>query len=221
VNLGAHVTIAAQHFNDPMVHLGSALPDIATIGGFKMLPRSATGQMGRGVAFHHATDNLFHSHGWFTSRQKMVFDDLIAADVGRGAARASSHVGVELLLDGELFHNRPERSGSVQHAFALAMAAPGIGDVVTAESRRRWQGHLSRLPQWRTPTSFRDPDAVAARLESILSSRSRLAMKPVDVERVATALASVQPSIIATAEEFLAEMVDSLGGAATSEIEIG
>lgn len=211
VNLGAHVTIAAEHFEDPLVHLGSALPDVATIGGFRMLPGSAAGPVGKGVAFHHATDSLFHSHGWFTSRQKSVFDDLSAAGVGRGAARASAHVGVELLLDGELFANRPERSSFVAHALSLATAAPGIGEVVNEVSRQRWEEHLSRLPQWRSPTYFRDPQAVARRMESILSRRPRLAMEPDDVERVAAALASVQPSIVDSAEDFLAEMVELLG----------
>jgi hypothetical protein len=221
VNLGAHVTIAAEHFGDRLVHLGSALPDIATIGGFRMLPGSAEGPVGKGVAFHHATDNLFHSHRWFTSRQKLVFDDLSAAGVGRGAARASAHVGVELLLDGELFSNHPERSSFVAQAFSMATAAPGIGEVVPEASRQRWSDHLSRLPHWRTPTYFRDPHAVARRMESILSARRRLAMKPDDVERVATALASVQPSIVDSAEDFLAEMVEGLRRASSAEIEIG
>jgi hypothetical protein len=204
-----------------MVHLGSALPDIATIGGFKMLPHSANGPVGRGVAFHHATDRLFHSHDWFTFRQKSVFDDLTDAGVGRGAARASAHVGVELLLDGELFHDRPERSGSVTRAFEAAHTTPGIGEVVPEASRQRWHEHLSKLPSWRTPTYFRDPHSVARRMESILSARPRLAMKPDEVERVAVALAAVQPSIKDSAEDFLAELVDELRRAASSEIEIG
>ncbi len=221
MNLGAHVTLAAAHFGDPMVHLGSALPDIATIGGFRMLPGSAKGSIGEGVAFHHATDNIFHSHRWFTSRQKLVFDDLTAAGVGRGAARASAHVGVELLLDGEIFHGRPERSASVAQAFDRAETAPGIADIVSVHSRAGWQHHLSRLPQWRTPTYFRDPSAVARRMEAILSARPRLAMKPDDVARVAAALESVQPSISDTAEEFLADMVDALGRSASAQIEVG
>lgn len=204
-----------------MVHLGSALPDIATIGGFRMLPGSAKGSIGEGVAFHHATDNIFHSHKWFTSRQKLVFDDLTAAGVGRGAARASAHVGVELLLDGELFHERPERSAWVAQAFDRAETAPGISDIVPVHSRIGWQDHLSRLPQWRTPTYFRDPAAVARRMEAILSARPRLAMKPDDVARVAAALESVQPSISDTAEEFLADMVDALCRSAGAQVEVG
>ncbi len=58
-------------------------------------------------------------------------------------------------------------------------------------------------------------------MESILSARRRLAMKPDDVERVATALASVQPSIVDSAEDFLAEMVEGLRRASSAEIEIG
>jgi hypothetical protein len=46
-------------------------------------------------------------------------------------------------------------------------------------------------------------------------------MKPGDVERVATALASVQPSIVDSAEDFMAEMVEALGLMASAEIEIG
>ncbi len=164
---------------------------------------------------------VFHSHGWFTSRQKSVFDNLSAAGVGRGAARASAHVGVELLLDGELFFNHPQRGDAVTQALARAETAPGIGTVVPEDSRQRWNNHLSRLPGWRTPTDFRDPHAVAKRMESILSRRPRLAMKPDDVERVATALASVQPSIVDSAEDFLAEMVEVLGRVAAVEIEIG
>lgn len=222
MNLGAHVTIAAALFDDPVLHLGSALPDVATIGGFRMVPGSAAGQLGRGVAFHHATDSLFHSHQWFTSRQKNVFDALSEVGVGRGAARASAHVGVELLLDGELFANVPERSDPVATAFHTAPDVEGIHAVVPEAMHERWRAHLDQLHRWRTPAYFRDPEAVAHRMESILAARPRLAMGSDDVAKVADALADAQPSIARSAEQFLSEMVEELRGWRSAiEVEVG
>ncbi len=212
MNLGAHITIAAELFDDPLIHLGSALPDVATIGGFRMVPGSGTGPIGEGIAFHHATDTEFHSHGWFTSRQKTVFDDLTAAGVGRGAARASAHVGVELLLDGELFggaHGQV-RNDAVVAAFGLAVDAADTEQLVPDEMQPDWQHHLGQLHRWRSPNYFRDPAGVAKRMEVILSARPRLAMGPDDVAKVTIALAGIQPSISETSEEFLAEMIDAL-----------
>lgn len=213
MNLGAHITIAAALFDDPLVHLGSALPDVATIGGFRMVPGSGTGPIGEGIAFHHATDNEFHSHPWFTSRQKTVFDRLTQLGVGRGAARASAHVGVELLLDGELFAGThgPVRNDAVVGAFQIAATAADTEQLVPVEMRVDWQGHLGQLNRWRSPDYFRDPAGVARRMETILSARPRLAMDQDDVEKVTVALAEIQPSIADTSESFLGEMIDALG----------
>ena len=206
------MTIAAAVVEDPLFHLGSALPDVATIGGFRMVPGSGTGAIGEGIAFHHATDNAFHSHSWFTSRQKVVFDHLTASGVGRGAARASAHVGVELLLDGELFGgvHAAERNEVVVGAFGMAIDAPNTDQLVPDEMQVEWQNHLSQLHRWRSPDYFRDPERVAQRMETILSARRRLAMGPNDVAKVTSALAEVQPTIAATAEDFVAEMITLL-----------
>lgn len=212
MNLGAHVTVAAALGADPWVHLGSALPDIATIGGFRMLPGSGYGKVGDGIALHHATDEAFHSHSWFLLRQKQVFDQLTASGVRRGAARASAHVGVELLLDGELFEGDhfDTRAQAVNAAFVLAGTDPGLGGLVAAEVRPDWLVHLGRLHSWRPPTYFADPAAVAVQLKRILENRARLAMTHDEVPKVEEALAAVQPSIVETAEAFLGELTDSL-----------
>ncbi len=212
MNLGAHVTVAAALGADPWVHLGSALPDIATIGGFRMLPGSGYGKVGDGIALHHATDEAFHSHAWFLMHQKQVFDQLTASGVRRGAARASAHVGVELLLDGELFEgdHSEARAKVVNAAFVLARTDPGLGGLVPAEMRPDWLVHLGRLHRWRPPTYFADPAAVAVQMKQILESRPRLAMTHDEVPKVEEALAAVQPSIVETAEAFLAELTDSL-----------
>ncbi len=212
MNLGAHVTVAAALGGDPWVHLGSALPDIATIGGFRMLPGSGSGKVGDGIALHHATDEAFHSHAWFLSRQKQVFDQLTASGVRRGAARASAHVGVELLLDGELFggHHSAVRAEAVNAAFVLAGTDSGLGDLVPEQMRSDWLVHLGLLHRWRPPTYFADPAAVAVQMKQILESRPRLAMTHEEVPKVEEALRAVQPSIIASAETFLGELTDSL-----------
>lgn len=176
-----------------------------------MVPGSVNGPVGQGIAFHHRTDAIFHSHPWFTSKQKSVFDHLADAGVGRGAARASAHVGVELLLDGELFENDPTRGQVVSNALAAASGAPPeVAEAVPHDSQDRWQLHLAGLHRWRAPGYFRDPLAVAHRMESILAGRPRLAMSEGDVSKVAGALEAAQPSIAATAEEFLSEMVEAL-----------
>ncbi|NNF55696.1 MAG: hypothetical protein HKN03_14775 [Acidimicrobiales bacterium] len=212
MNLGAHVTVAAALGADPWVHLGSALPDIATIGGFRMLPGSGSGKVGDGIALHHATDEAFHSHAWFLERQKNVFDHLTDQGVRRGAARASAHVGVELLLDGELFGgNRSEaRAGAVNAALLLAGTDPGLGQLVPTEMRPDWLLHLGQLHRWRPPTYFADPAAVAVQMKRILERRPRLAMTQDEVPKVEKALAAVQPSIVETAEAFLGELTELL-----------
>ena len=224
MNLGAHITIAAALFDDPAVHLGSALPDVATIGGFRIVAGSGTGSVGTGIAFHHATDSVFHSHPWFTSRQKQVFDALTAAGVSRGAARASAHVGVELLLDGELFGGEEgeRRDASVGAAFAQATTVDGLESLVAYDARQQWKRHLDQLHRWSSPTYFRQPMGVARRMETILLARPRLAMGSDDVATVAAALEDVQPSIVDSAEAFCDEMIDLLRSwRAPADVEVG
>jgi hypothetical protein len=208
VNLGGHVIVAAAVHDDPVVHLGAALPDVATVGGFRMVGGAGRGAIGQGIALHHATDAAFHGHEWFTSHLRWMIDSLIAAGVARGAARAAAHVGVELLLDGTLFSGAGggERTEAVSAAFDRAPGADGLSSLVVNEAQQDWMVHVAGLPRWKPPSYFHDPHRVAHRLHAILAQRPRLAMTSDDVAKVGAALAEVQPSITATAEDFVAEL---------------
>ncbi len=213
MNLGGHVVVAAALSDDPAVHLGAALPDVATIGGFRMVGGAGRGAVGRGIVFHHATDAVFHGHAWFTSLMRLVIDSSTAAGVGRGAARASAHVGVELLLDGMLFAGAAGegRAEIVSTAFGHATHAEGMSDLVAGDARHDWMAHVAGLSLWRTPSYFNDPYQVAHRLQALLDRRPRLAMTAHDVAKVGSALAEVHPTITETADDFVADLIQRLG----------
>lgn len=207
------MVVAAAIRDQPPVRLGAALPDVATMGGFRLVPRAGSGPVAEGIELHHRTDALFHSHRWFLSRQREIVDMLLAAGVARGAARASAHVGVELLLDGELFGGEagPTRHAVVNDAFQHARQPEAMAPLVRQQDRGAWLDHLARFHRWRPPTDFADPAAVARRLVTVLSGRPRLALHRWDVPAVEAALSHAQPAIVATAEEFLQELIGLLG----------
>lgn len=212
MNLGAHVVVAASLSDLPLVRLGAALPDIATIGGFRMVPATSPGPVADGIALHHRTDAAFHSHRWFIERQRAVGAALRAAGVTRGAARASAHVGIELLLDGALFKSGTgsDRVDAVGEALAHAHPPEPLAPLVADADRPAWLAHLAGLPHWRPPHHFADPAAVARRLHAILSTRPRLAMRADEIPAVEAALTEIQPSIAGTAERFLVDLIEQV-----------
>lgn len=223
MNLGAHVVVAAALSDRPLVRLGAALPDVATIGGFRMVPAASPGPVADGIALHHRTDAVFHSHRWFIERQQAVGSALRAAGVRRGAARASAHVGVELLLDGELFKSGTgnDRVDAVGEALAHARPPEPLAPLVADPDRPAWLAHLAGLPRWRPPHHFADPAAVARRLHGILSSRPRLAMRADEIPAVEAALTEIQPSIAGTAERFLVDLIEQVAHRAGDRPENG
>src|SRR3954451_19905266 len=103
MNLVGHVATAlAPDKSDPSPDflVGCILPDLAAITRVRLARPS--GDLGRGVEFHHACDAVFHESSWFRGVNRDVRDALLDASVSPGAARACSHAGVEMVLDGAL-----------------------------------------------------------------------------------------------------------------------
>lgn len=163
--------------------------------------------MAAGVDLHHRTDDLFHNHPWFTANDKAVARRLRQAGLNRGAAMACGHVGVELLLDGMLLdHHRDLMTITREALAALVDDELEAADMVDPEHRSRWITHLQRLSQWDPPDDYRQPAAVATKLQRILQRRPRLAFDRSQEAVVADALARQQPSLEAGALRFVDQL---------------
>lgn len=219
MNLGAHIAVVDHAFStgragrsddDAARLLGSALPDLATIGRFRLLGSTDHPATADGIALHHRTDDLFHGHPWFTQRNRELTDTLGAAGIARGPAMACSHVGIELLLDGRLTAE-PDIQEANDDAFdVISPLRDQLLPLVPTARQSEWSDFLRRLSDRPGPPDYRNPEAVAARLHRILVRRPRLALPDEQVGIVAAALASRQGSIDDTALDLVADIASKL-----------
>ncbi|MGI9597107.1 MAG: hypothetical protein ACR2QK_13165 [Acidimicrobiales bacterium] len=191
--------------------IGSALPDIAAMGRFRLADRPTDQSIGAGVDLHHRTDDVFHRHPWFRHHSKAVADELDRAGLSRGAARACGHVGVELLLDGLLLDDEGDLRPSVQQAMSqLNRPRFELEAVVADERQEDWADHLQSVAGWTLPNDYRRPVAVAERLRRILSRRPRLAFGSEQIAVVGSTLARQQPDLESGVDELVDDLSASL-----------
>jgi hypothetical protein len=207
VNFFGHALVAHRsHLGDEAV-LGAMLPDFAGMAGMRLL--SAQGDLRQGVDHHHETDRRFHAHPTFVGLCAAGIDSLTARGVARGPARASCHVGVELLLDGALSGDDEARD---RYRSALRCALdPGLAAALQFREQdgSRTLGLLAeRLLGAPLPEAYADPGRVAERLTRLLSHRPRLALDAHGAREVGVWLREVQPEVAAGASELLRDLLD-------------
>lgn len=214
MNVFAHVAVASRAMGDAETDerflLGAALSDLATYGRFRLLGETPDPAISAGMAFHHRSDDAFHQHPWFRQRNRWASEVLEQGGLGRGAARACAHVGVELLLDGAL-HPLPidrERFGRV--LASTSRMRPQLIPLVDPARQGAWSQHLEDLAGVRGLPPYDDPEAVAERLQRICARRPRLAFPQPAVAEVASVLGELRPSIQATGEALIDELAAAL-----------
>lgn len=207
MNLGSHIAVAAVNSQDPAFWLGSALPDLAAMGRFRLLGSTVEPAVAEGISFHHATDQAFHGHPWFVGMQRRLHNTLTADGLARGPARAIAHVGPELLLDGAIPHKHllNQSLATIEHL------APVLHSLVEPKHSSAWAEHLNLLQSRQPPEDNDDPEAVAARLNRMLSHRSRLAFPAAQINLVALRLAAAKPDIDQMGPSLVLELADHLG----------
>jgi hypothetical protein len=211
VNLVGHVAVALGPDVPPPTTdflVGCMLPDLAAIARVRMA--RPTGEVGAGVAFHHACDEAFHESEWFRATNRSLRDALLDAGVDSGPARACSHAGVEMLLDGRLVADDSVEVHTRVALDAVTNRAPALAPLVAADARAVWVERLQMIGSSLDPAHYRDARFVAERLHRMTAGRRRIALPADQVDTVATALRECQPTIAEAAPSVVAEIKQAI-----------
>jgi hypothetical protein len=200
VNFFGHAAVASWTSQVPGVVLGAMLPDFATMCGGRV-EAVEDGDVSRGVAIHHATDAAFHALPVVTALMRELDARLDERRCARGPRRAVAHIGVELLLDGEL---------TGEPAYRAAYSAGLTHDPVLrwrgADEASRFAILLERLRARGIPDDLKQPEAITARLHRILAHRPLLAPSPDDLRAIREALRVFQPRVEVAADTVVRAM---------------
>lgn len=207
MNLVGHVAVALEPDAAPPSTdflVGCMLPDLAAIARVRIA--RPIGELGEGVAFHHACDAVFHESAWFRDANRGLRDTLVAAGVDSGPARACAHAGVEMLLDGRLVADETVDASARVVLDAVTTGAPSLAVLAPDDARDVWVERLQMIGSSLDPARYRDPRFVAERLHRMTSGRRRIELRAEHVDTVATTLREFQPGIAAAAPDVVAEI---------------
>jgi len=200
VNFIGHLHLSRFHSTDPAYALGAMLPDFASMARVK-LGRVGNARIRAGIALHHRTDAAFHGQPLFVSLMRETETALAEQGVTRGPARAVGHVGVEMLIDGELVHDRDNGE-----AYLLALAQTERlerDEGLSPETRTNLARLHQRLAIYGVPYDYRNTEAVVTRLTRALSGRPMLALSPEEARIVGRVLPEIQRRVVVTVESLV------------------
>lgn len=214
MNFFGHLAVATWYSADAAHHLGSMLPDLATMLGAPA-PTAEPGRVADGIALHHRTDAVFHACDHFRDLNSSAFKELEARGLPRGAARAVAHIGTEILLDGVLAEHSTTRD-----AFHAALEH-GASSEDSLGLEWRYPPGRGRLAQLCRVIAQRDiqldsqvPERVAYRLDRILGHRPRLRIPAEQLDLVTAWAKQADLAVREQADGLLTEVARGLGSAA-------
>jgi hypothetical protein len=201
MNFIGHLYVARWWRGAPRFLLGAMLPDFASMAAVR-LREVRDPELAAGIALHHRTDDAFHGAPLFSALVRETVATLIARGVERGPARAVGHVGVELLIDGELLHEP-----TVGPAYLSALAAfDDSAQALTSSDDGALASLVARLSRYGIPYDYERPEAVTARVSSILARRPRLALGAAAQAVVGSIMPDLKARIVLRLPELLAHL---------------
>jgi hypothetical protein len=207
MNLVGHVAVALGPDAAPPSTeflVGCMLPDLAAIARVRVA--RPTGELGAGVEFHHACDAVFHESAWFRDANRALRDALLDRGVDSGPARACSHAGVEMLLDGRLVADDTVDVHARVVLDAVGTDARALAPLAPAEARDAWVERLQMIGSSLDPARYQDASFVAERLHRMTSGRRRIELPAEQVDTVAATLRAFQPVIADAAPHVVAQV---------------
>ncbi len=200
MNFFGHAAVATWSNPTGGSVLGAMLPDFATMSGTRLAMAGGTDiEIDRGIALHHATDAAFHRLPPVLALMRELDRKLDAAGCARGPRRAVAHIGVELLLDGVLVTELAYRE---HYVAGLAHDPAGIGWREDGDAAR-FAVLLSRLRAHGVPDDLARPEAIAHRLQRMLSHRPLLAPNATDMAAIRACLVDYKPRVDVAVETVL------------------
>ena len=213
MNFIGHAFVALWHSAEPSFVLGTMLPDFVGMAGTRLSQGAADHTpLGRGIALHHRTDDVFHGAEPFLKLTHATMEQLLASGLGRGPARAVGHLGVEMLLDGELLleyeHLADVYRGALEATRELEPAR-----FAQPDGHDRLRVLAARLSAYGVPYDYRNTEAVAERLVRILARRPRLAIAASFEPAVQSALESAQSAVVSMVPALVEHLREQLRAA--------
>ena len=148
----------------------------------------------------------FHESAWFRTTNRALRDALVDAGIDSGPARACSHAGVEMLLDGRLVTDEEVDTSARVVLDAVNTGAPTLAPLAPAEMRGAWVERLQMIGSSLDPARYQDARFVAERLQRMTSGRRRIELRAEHVDAVTATLHHFQPGIAERAPSVVADV---------------
>jgi hypothetical protein len=149
---------------------------------------------------------VFHESEWFRATNRALRDALLDAGVGAGPARACSHAGVEMLLDGRLVADETVDVSARVVLDAVTTGAVALGPLAPDDARDVWVERLQMIGSSLDPARYGDARFVAERLHRMTQGRRRIELRADQVDTVTAALREFQPGIADAATDVVAQV---------------
>lgn len=184
MNYYGHACVAAMRGGHDAFVLGAMLPDLLPMAALRMPTSMVEPEVQAGVQFHLKTDAIFHETPTFLELNRSVLHDLRTLGISRGPARACAHVGVEMLIDGELARDR-EFILSYVRALGAAIDRPDYLLPLKALELAHAHSLCAHLRERAGSTFDTTSERFSLRLGRALAHRPRLAPKTDELKVIA------------------------------------
>ena len=212
MNFFGHAALAARRSTEPAFVLGAMVPDFATMLHARV-PETSHERLAAGIALHHRTDAAFHDGAIFRRLSGEAFRALEERGLRRGSSRAVAHIGLEILLDGELARDAARHP---PYLAALEAGAGGLGAHLAwadPDAPARFVELCAGLARRGAGPDGFSADALARRLEYALARRPLLALDEPHARAVVVAWADrFAERVRHVAPAWLADVEAGLGG---------